>query len=205
MAEESLEFTSERIFQGKTRLRKSTAPSYCPSSHTDDSLVDPFRENSEDDFLLCDEASSKCSSNFSSENTCENDLQNVTPNTNTKSKRGRKPSNSSKKKAKLQRNTGKSYVSQSKTKKIFNERKLRTACGNKCRLHCTDKISETDRQKLFDAFWNIADLQRQREFIASNIVVIKPKYRYSSTQNLRKNNSAFHFVVADNKIRVCKT
>ena len=60
------------------------------------------------------------------------------------------------------------------------------------------------RQQLFDAFWGLGNLERQREFVVRHSQQIKPKYRYSSTQDFRALNTAFYFEVNGSKIRVCK-
>lgn len=60
------------------------------------------------------------------------------------------------------------------------------------------------RQQVFDAYWALSDLERQREFIVRHSQQIKPKYRYSSTQNFRVLNNAFYFEINGSKIRVCK-
>lgn len=31
---------------------------------------------------------------------------------------------------------------------------------------------------LFKEYWNLGDLQRQRDFLASNMTLIQPKYQY---------------------------
>lgn len=120
-------------------------------------------------------------------------------------KRKPKPETWGIKKVKLLRNSGQQYISSSKTKKVFTARQLRPPCKEKCRLDCSRKISETVRQDIFSNYWKLANLERQREFIASNIESIKPKYRYSSTQNLRNLNSAFYFEINRERVRVCKT
>lgn len=105
--------------------------------------------------------------------------------------------------AKRLRNTGKAY--ESANKKQVPARKIGPTCGEKCRLKCSSKINETSRQEIFKNYWNLGDIAKQRQFIIRHAIDIKPKYRYSSTQNFRKLNTAFHFVVNDVKIRVCKT
>ncbi|XP_060810179.1 uncharacterized protein LOC106142604 isoform X1 [Amyelois transitella] len=105
--------------------------------------------------------------------------------------------------AKRLRNTGKAYESTSK--KQVPARKMGPTCGEKCRLKCSLKINETSRLDIFNKYWNLGDLRKQREFIIRHSTSIKPKYRYSSTQNFRKLNTAFHFQVNDDHIRVCKT
>lgn len=111
---------------------------------------------------------------------------------NTKGKKGFRNSGGWKSKvAKTLRNTGKAY--QLATSQQIPEKKLSPACGEKCRLGCRLKINETSRQDVFDTYWGLGDLQKQREFIIRHTTEIKPKYRYSSTQNLRKLNTAFYF------------
>lgn len=120
-------------------------------------------------------------------------------------KRVRKPSMWKTKVAKVLRNSGKAYHSLSKSKKQVPERKMRPPCGNNCRLSCKNNFDEPTRLQLFNAYWELADLQRQREFIVRHAQEIKPKYRYSSTQNLRALNTSFYFEINGLKIRVCKT
>lgn len=108
-------------------------------------------------------------------------------------------------KSQLQRNSGQSYVSASKSRRVYKERQLRASCGEKCRLECSKKIDETRRQEIFSSYWALGDLSKQRNCIAANTQSIKPKYRYSSTENHRNLNSAFYFEVNGERIRVCKT
>lgn len=102
--------------------------------------------------------------------------------------------------AKILRNSGKAYHSLSKSKKQVPERKLRSPCGNNCRMRCNSNFNEPSRHQIFNVFWELADLQRQREFIVGHSQEIKPKYRYSSTQNLRALNTAFYFEINGSKI-----
>ncbi|XP_057662714.1 uncharacterized protein LOC130897815 [Diorhabda carinulata] len=122
-------------------------------------------------------------------------------------KRGKKrpcnPDNWVMKKTKTLRNSGLGYVSY-KSKRSVSARKIRPSCGSKCRLKCSEKIKEEVRQQLFSGFWSLGDVQRQREFIVSYSDEIKPKYRYSSTQNFRAMNRAFYFDVHNVRMRVCK-
>lgn len=106
---------------------------------------------------------------------------------------------------KLLRNSGKEYISVGKSKKTVKERKVGPPCRDNCRLQCREKINDEERQKNFEAFWALADLQKQREFVVRHTTEIIPKYRYSCTNNLQKLNSAFHFAVNGVRIRICKT
>lgn len=96
------------------------------------------------------------------------------------------------------------YVSASKTKKEFGAKQLRFACGENCKLSCSRKINEEYRQEILQTYWALADLDKQRQFIASHTKNVKPKYRYTTANEHRKLNNAFYFNINENKIRVCK-
>lgn len=77
-------------------------------------------------------------------------------------------------------------------------------CDNKCRLKCSTIFTEESRHKIFKEYWDMADLQKQRHFIASCMQTITPKYRYVKADNSRRFNSAFHLDLNGQNIRVCK-
>lgn len=140
------------------------------------------------------------------------DVNTVLPNespTPEKKRRGRKrkadPSNSIKATAKRLRNAGFAYISNSKKNKVtIPERKMGPPCTEKCKLKCCLNITECQRQQIFSAYWQLGCLQRQREFISSNILAIEPKYSYRSADSNRAKNNAFYFTVEEKRIRVCK-
>ena len=111
--------------------------------------------------------------------------------------------NWSAKKAKTRRNLGLSYISTSKSRREYPEKKMRPPCGDKCKLQCSAKVNEEQRQQIFRSYWALGDSHKQRCFIAGCMTTIKPKYRYSSTQNHRNLNNAFYFDL-NGRIRVCK-
>jgi hypothetical protein len=193
-----------------------------PRSDFDDSDADPtFRGSS------CESSDSKSSSesdaSTSSSSDTENDSKNVEARTSEKDatqsksntdeealpnkgkKRMSTPITWYAKKVKLLRNSGQEYVSVGKSRKTVEARKVGPPCSDKCRFKCSEKIPNEERHQLFKAFYALADLHKQREFVARHTTVIIPKYRYSCTNNLRKLNSAFFFEVNGQRIRVCKT
>nr|CAI5833693.1 unnamed protein product [Callosobruchus analis] len=104
--------------------------------------------------------------------------------------------------AKKARNCGKPYVSSSKTKKEFGPRKLAAPCDSQvCRLQCSSKISQADREKIFSDYWSLGDLQRQRDYLLACIETVAPKYRYTREGSNRRMNNAFYFIVRDTKYR----
>ncbi|CAH1988134.1 unnamed protein product [Acanthoscelides obtectus] len=85
------------------------------------------------------------------------------------------------------------------------EKKIKPACGEKCRLKCSMKISEEARKQIFQQFWAMGDLQRQREFISRGMVSVQPKYRYYvKLEGSRRLNQAYYLNVDSQNIRVCK-
>lgn len=44
-------------------------------------------------------------------------------------------------------------------------RQMKSPCQDKCRLKCKEKITEDERMSVFDAYWNLGDIAKQREFI----------------------------------------
>lgn len=118
-------------------------------------------------------------------------------------KRVRNEKNWKSKIAKTLQNTGKDCTSS--VKKQIPARKMGPLCGDKCRLNCRAKIDETSRQDIFNDYWRLGDLQKQRQFIIAHTSQIKPKYIYSSTQNFRKLNTEFYFELNHTNIRVSKT
>lgn len=184
----------------RMRLTKLEKRNYCVSPVHSDDIVELDDDSVEDPNYTA----SSCDG-YSSESEDGNNVQTEIEEKTKGKKRKQNPENWAVQKAKTMRNSGKAYVSSSKTKKQFQARKVRPACGGNCRLRCREKINDEVRQEIFDSYWNVANLQRQREFIVSHTEPIKPKYRYSTTQELRSLNSAFYFEVNKTRIRVCKT
>ncbi|XP_050516575.1 putative protein TPRXL [Diabrotica virgifera virgifera] len=100
-------------------------------------------------------------------------------NVNSRKERKRKatPNNWLRAKAKILRNSGKSYLSNSKKEMtIVPAKSLKAPCSEKCKQNCVQKITETQRQQIFDNYWTMGDLQRQREFILRHLSVVEPRY-----------------------------
>lgn len=106
--------------------------------------------------------------------------------------------------SKRQRNSGKGYVSSSKTKKVFSERKLLPTCASKCRFQCSRKFSEEERKLIFDTYWKLGDLERQRSFIAENVEAVIPNRNFNNPNMHRHVIHAFYLHVRGSKVRVCK-
>jgi len=73
-----------------------------------------------------------------------------------------------------------------------------------CKIKCSQRITESDREAIFKHYWQNSDKTRQRDFIVTH-VIRKPKGR-ATVLNLRpKFSLEFYFTVNGTKVRVCKT
>lgn len=105
------------------------------------------------------------------------------------------------------RNQGKAYEMKSKFNKEREERKMKPACDEKCRLKCSNKFTEEERNWIFTSYWNLSDITKQREFIRNSIQEVQTRYRYirvGGTRQQRRLNNAFYLLRNCNRIRVCK-
>ncbi|CAG9828396.1 unnamed protein product [Diabrotica balteata] len=106
--------------------------------------------------------------------------------------------------AKKLKDQGKAYVS-STTNKSMKERTMGPPCKNTCRLKCHLSIPNETRERIFQEHWGLGDNNKQRDFISSCIVAIKPKYQYHVHENKRRDNNAFYFTFNETRIKACKT
>lgn len=71
---------------------------------------------------------------------------------------------------------------------------MKPPCEDKCRLHCNSKFTEIERQAIFEEFWAMGDIEKQRHYILKAMKIVTPKYRYvraDATYN-RSNNQSFY-------------
>lgn len=119
-------------------------------------------------------------------------------------KRKANPVEWKKSKAKLLRNTGKPYTSSSIRKTEMPARKIHPACNEQCKLKCSSKIDENKRLEIFNKYWLLDSLQSQREFICRSMTAVRPQHQYKKEGSTRQCNHAFHFLINDVNVRVCK-
>ncbi|CAH1183064.1 unnamed protein product [Ceutorhynchus assimilis] len=193
----------------KLTLRKvnQSYKEYC------DPEQEPFSGGSSDEYNPDndnDDSDSSSSSSRTSENidiTTNNADDNKEQTTNSPVKKGKKrvknQMNWKQVKAKRFRNSGQQYTS--RTGKIVEAKSMKPACSNKCIFSCSTKFSEELRSQLFKKYWDLGNLQRQRDYLGSCIEQLILKYRRVSSAQPRKPNCAFYLHENGNKIRVCKT
>lgn len=77
----------------------------------------------------------------------------------------------------------------------------------KCRIRCYEKIDETQRQVIFQKFWNLGNHDKHLDFLAKH-VIRKPK-KVITTKNKKKSRREFtflyNFTFNESLIQVCKT
>ncbi|KAL4707280.1 hypothetical protein ACJJTC_019818 [Scirpophaga incertulas] len=117
-------------------------------------------------------------------------------------KRLRQPQIWKKNKKKCLKNLGKSYVTYKG--KVIQAKKLKAPCAETCRLKCSEKIDGEQRLSIFNNFWKLGELSRQRDFVSKCIKEVKPKYSLHNENSKRSLNLAYHFIVDSETIRVCK-
>ncbi|CAG4976630.1 unnamed protein product [Parnassius apollo] len=88
-------------------------------------------------------------------------------------------------KCKILRNVGSAYVTL-KTKVKKDARKIKPPCSERCRLKCKEKFSEADREAVFKEFWELKDINRQRDFINRHMAPIKRKFYITQLTRLLK-------------------
>nr|CAH7743976.1 unnamed protein product [Callosobruchus chinensis] len=81
-------------------------------------------------------------------------------------KRLRNQDNWRRHKIKLLRNSGKAY--RDWRGKDREERKIKSSCVG-CRLKCPEKITEERRCTIFNCFWDLKDINRQRDYISKYV------------------------------------
>lgn len=120
-------------------------------------------------------------------------------------KRQRNPAKWKRSQAKTRKNLGKSYVS--RTGKHVKEKVMKPPCPERCKLKCSKKFSENQRAKLFEDYWGLGSLQRQRDFLGSCVEKLVTKYRRITSAEARNTNCVFYLNKDDDgsKVRVCKT
>lgn len=116
------------------------------------------------------------------------------------------------------RNSGKEYLNWSG--KVQPARKMKDSCPNSCKRKCKQKINEEQREEIFNEYWAMADINRQRDFVARHVEV-RNKGR-STTRNIdgsendsdnsimenlsrRTYSNYYFFTINLTKIAVCKT
>ncbi|CAH1114876.1 unnamed protein product [Psylliodes chrysocephalus] len=68
-------------------------------------------------------------------------------------------------------------IQKSTTNKPMNERTMGAPCNDTCRLKCYLNIPNETRKQIFQEYWGFGDPNKQRDFISSCLVAMKPRYQ----------------------------
>lgn len=120
-------------------------------------------------------------------------------------KRGRlaNPASWKKNQRKANRNKGAEYTS-SKGKKVAPRSIKELGVDCPCKLKCSSKISHEGRQGLFNSFWAMGDLHRQRDYLGTMVKVCAVSRKRAKT-SMKRNITMNYSFSYDNTIhRVCK-
>jgi hypothetical protein len=104
---------------------------------------------------------------------------------------------------KRKRNSGESYVTYKG--KVKRARKMKPGCGHNCRMKCSTKITETQRENIFDEYWGLGDYNLQKAFINSSVTQKSTKRNTKDAQKNRNITRKYAFTINDTRIEVCKT
>ncbi|CAG5044462.1 unnamed protein product [Parnassius apollo] len=101
------------------------------------------------------------------------------------------------------KNLGKEYSS--KTGNQIEAKKMRPSCRN-CKFSCCDNFTTDERQQIFDCYWALGSLQRQRDFLSAciNIPNIICR-RVKNPAKQRTPNCLFSFMKNGQTPRICNT
>ena len=107
---------------------------------------------------------------------------------------------------KRQRNEGKEYVTV--TGKLKSARIMKPGCGVHCRYKCHTNFDMPQRQTLFNIFWALGDINKQRHFI-SKYCLLRPKSQKKGASERRKYSLEYKFPHENGNtsgiVKVCKT
>lgn len=169
---------------------------------SDDYIEEAYEEELlEDADMLQYEDNSECSfDNQESSSECLTESGLKSP----PARRPRNPESWACNKRKTLRNSGLSYLN---TKgKLVEGRRMRASCGATCRSKCDTKITEADREREFNAFWNLGEIVKQRKFLDQHIEAHEPKRRQSSDRQSSRSLTLRFYLEAENSrmVHVCK-
>ncbi|CAG4933933.1 unnamed protein product [Colias eurytheme] len=114
-------------------------------------------------------------------------------------------------KRKKNKNLGKEYTS--RNGKVRKQKEIGLPCGEKCKLKCSQKFTDFDRNLLFAVFWSLGELVRHWDFIDKYCDKI-PKRRITTESASRREFTLWYYLPAkvgnsssgdESKIQVCKT
>lgn len=209
--EKALQSEEQHLRIGKYKLipsevsQSSQSTEYFPigeeSEAESTSEPNPFSDDSYDDPNY--EAKLTTTTESEEEVTTPKNVEEVSVTKKTRKKK-RNPNEWKRNKIKSLRNSGQAYFTLNKRTPVA-PRQMKPPCGANCKLKCSVKFTEGERNELFHKYWNLADIVKQRSFLGTLIhELIRDDNNNAQGIKKRANNNVFYFLKDDKKIRVCK-
>lgn len=98
--------------------------------------------------------------------------------------------------------SGQAYKSRT-GKKTMKGREIRPPCLENCYLKCATRMSQEDREKVYNEYYGYANIEKQRRFIAMHVEYIKGTDNKTSNPT-RGLNLAYYLTINGTRLRVCK-
>ncbi|XP_051168408.1 myb-like protein F [Leptopilina boulardi] len=152
-----------------------------------DFTLSPNHESHEDEISL-DNSYESSDNQDTNENINSQEISSINNNventsfTSNSRKRKRNPNEWKATVAKVALNSG--LAGTSKSGKLFQQKKMGPSC--ELRLKCKEKISNEERQQIFDNFWNLKDHNRQWDYIARMFTSTISKQWLTTIHNKQK-------------------
>ncbi|CAG9816238.1 unnamed protein product [Phaedon cochleariae] len=184
-------------------------------SDQEESEEDPYNTDEDSDYVPTEEEENDDRNERTMEGSEERTEKEMEPTMKIQRTRKRRadPKNWRRNVIKRLKNTGKEYKNWKGN--TVSGRKLKPPCPGTCRLKCSMKWSETNRQDIFDDFWHLGDITLQRNFISKYVDYnIKSRERISikSGEEHQGSRRQFTFVYhlpnfdkKSGRIQVCQT
>lgn len=117
-------------------------------------------------------------------------------------KKARNPNHWKRNVKKLKVNSGLPYITEGNKEK--SGRSLKPPCDDNCRTKCNKKFSHEDRKEIHSRYWNLKNNTLQRQFVASHLEKLCPKYRRTVEGSNRSVNLSYLLTLNGIKVKVCK-
>lgn len=127
----------------------------------------------------------------------------------TPTKRRRSEKEQIREESKKNRNLGMRYTSEKTGKQMASRRVLKSPCNKDHRDGCgfqCNKIEEDRRQEIIHGYYDIGDLQHQREWLSRHISIDEVKRRRTGKVDSRRNKTIWYFLPSHSgtRIPVCR-
>jgi len=88
---------------------------------------------------------------------------------------------------------------------VKRQKLMKPGCGLKCHKRCHDNINFEQRETLFHEFWQLGNLQSQREYIARHVKKTAVGVTKKSIKHRKNQILKYEFMVDGKTVHVCKT